>query len=248
MIDYHCHILPGIDDGSTSMEESLAMARSLREAGYTTVHCTPHLIKGSFETDNAVVRKLVAALQAKIYSERIDLRLLPGREYFLDEFLPGYLKDPLPLGETRYILVEIPSYVPEDFVKESCYRIIHSGYTPLIAHPERCRLLEPIKDDDRNRISFWGSLMNSKLTLGRQSASTRRSKTQNSELKASALLDYLQEIGCGFQGNLGSFTGLYGKSVRRSADRLRKLGVYSHFGTDLHSSGGPGLKTVLGQS
>jgi protein-tyrosine phosphatase len=240
--DYHCHLLPGLDDGPDTTEESLAMARALREAGYTTVYCTPHLIKGSFEADNAVVRGAVTALQADIDSEGIDLRLVAGREYYLDEFLPDHLKDPLPLGETRFILVEIPNHVPVDYVKESCYSIKCSGYTPLIAHPERCQLLVSKEEYGHRKKGLLGSLFNSKLFrpavwVKTHTCAPKRysAQEQNSEPN---LLGYLQDIGCGFQGNLGSFAGLYGESVRRSAERLRKRGVYTHFGTDLHSSGG----------
>ena len=49
MIDFHCHILPGLDDGPAHIDESVAMAAALRDAGFRTIYCTPHLIKGCFE-------------------------------------------------------------------------------------------------------------------------------------------------------------------------------------------------------
>ena len=69
------------------MDESVELARAFRGAGYTRVFCTPHLVKGSFDIDNATVGMIRAALQADPTRQRIDLRLLPGREYYLDEFL-----------------------------------------------------------------------------------------------------------------------------------------------------------------
>ena len=86
MIDWHCHILPGIDDGPATMDEAVEMANALRQAGYATVYCTPHLIKGSFEADNVTVRSTLAALQAELARQRIELLLLPGREYYLTSF------------------------------------------------------------------------------------------------------------------------------------------------------------------
>ena len=227
MIDWHCHILPGIDDGPATMEESVEMGRALRKAGFTTVYCTPHLIRGSFDADNGAVIKAVAALQARLEAEDIPLQLLPGREYYLDEFLLDYLKDPLPLGDTKYLLIEIPNHMSLAYVKETCYRIRCSGFTPMIAHPERCHLLVP-KTQHTDRKGLWGLLFNSKL------------ETRNSKPADNSLLAYLQEIVCQFQGNLGSFAGMYGGRVKRSAEKLRELGIYSHFGSDLHAAASVG--------
>lgn len=57
MIDWHSHILPGIDDGAADIEQSLAMASALAAAGFTTVYCTPHLMRGCYETGNDRVRR-----------------------------------------------------------------------------------------------------------------------------------------------------------------------------------------------
>jgi protein-tyrosine phosphatase len=214
--DWHCHLLPGIDDGAATMEESVAMARALSAAGFTTVCCTPHLMKGSYDTSATEIRERTAQLQQRLAAESIPLKLLAGAEYYLDEYLLQLLQDPLPLGDTRQILVEISSHAPVEFVKETFYRIKCSGYTPLIAHPERCTLLEP-KSTAPGKKGLWSSLFNSKL------------KTQNSEL-----LDYLREIGCKFQGNLGSFAGVYGDRVRQRALTFLKSELYDCFGSDAH--------------
>jgi protein-tyrosine phosphatase len=140
--DWHCHILPGLDDGAATMDEAVEMAVALRQAGYSTVYCTPHMVKGTFEVDNATVRATVAALQAELSRRQIDLQLFPGREYYLDEFFADHLRDPLMLGETRLILVEISGNLPAAFVKDTFFRLRSSSYIPLIAHPERCSLFE----------------------------------------------------------------------------------------------------------
>ena len=119
MIDWHCHLLPGLDDGPATMDESVEMAAALRKVGFASVYCTPHLIKGCFDADNDAVRETLTALQAMLHDENIDLRLLPGREYCLDEFLFDYLKDPLPLGETKYNMLELPNHIAPEFVKEA---------------------------------------------------------------------------------------------------------------------------------
>ena len=204
------------------MDEAVEMATALRQAGFSTVYCTPHMVKGTFEVDNVTVRATMGALQTELFRKKIDLQLYPGREYYLDEFFTDHLKDPLLLGETRLILVEIPEILQADFIKSSFFRLKSSGFTPLIAHPERCRLLE-LPQPPKKGLSALLDTINSKL------------KTNNTEPEKASLLTYLMEIGCTFQGNLGSFAGFYGERVRRKAEQFRAAGLYTHYGSDLHS-------------
>jgi protein-tyrosine phosphatase len=219
LTDWHCHLLPGLDDGPATMDESIEMAAALQKAGFASVYCTPHLIKGGFDADNGAVREMLTALQARLHGENIDLRLLPGREYYLDEFFFDYLKDPLPLGETKYIMLEFPNYIAPEFVKETCFRIKRSGFIPMIAHPERCSLLTL----SGKRETAWFRFSNSQR------------KAEGSKPNGSSLLDYLKDIGCAFQANIGSFAGWYGSQVQQVANRLKETAIYTHFGTDAHN-------------
>jgi protein-tyrosine phosphatase len=227
MIDWHSHILPGLDDGSDTIDRSLAMAELLSGYGFTTVHCTPHLIRGCFEANTVEVLQGIDVLQERITAHNIPLTLLPGREYYLDEFLPEYLEDPLPLGNSRQILIEIPPRTTADMVRQLIYRVVRSGFTPVIAHPERCHLLEPVLERNSGR-GILGALKG--LFGSRDTASQNRSDSTGN-----LLLDYLRDVGCGFQGNLGSFTGFYGPQIKSVAEALRALNVYDRFGSDLHA-------------
>lgn len=235
MIDWHCHILPGIDDGSADLEHSAAMAASLAAAGFSEVYCTPHLIRGCFEAGNAEVRQSVAILQDRLDADGIALRLYPGREYYLDEYLLTFLEDPLPLGDGRSILVEIPPRISADMVRQLMYAVVRSGFTPVIAHPERCHLLEPAASRTAGRgiMGTFKSLL-SGGDRGRQGPD-QSSSTGN------PLLDYLRDLGCSFQGNLGSFSGFYGRQVKLVADTMRSRGLYDRFGSDLHAPEQAGL-------
>src|SRR6185369_5354050 len=193
--DYHCHLMPGIDDGAATLEESIAMARVLSAAGFTTVCCTPHLIKGTYECSAVGIRERTKLLQQQLAAESIPLQLIAGAEYYLDEYLPELLHDPLPLGDSKLLLIEIPGHAPVEFVKETCYLIKGSGYTPLIAHPERCTLLA--LQEPRGQKKGWKEFLPRAIFSSHQSPVTSHQ---------SQLLLYLQEIGCKFQGNLGSFT------------------------------------------
>ncbi|MRS05043.1 hypothetical protein EG832_17785 [bacterium] len=195
----------------------------MRDAGFAKVYCTPHLIKGSFEADNRTIRSSVSDLQARLSAENIDLEILTGREYYLDEYLLDYLKDPMTIGDTQYVMIEIPSHALAEFVKETLFRIKCSRLIPMIAHPERCSLLTiPEKRETSSWLRF----------------SKPKHKIPGAKPYEPTLLDYLKDIGCAFQGNLGSFAGWYGPDVLKSVKYLQQRKIYTHFGTDAHSPRG----------
>ena len=229
--DYHSHILPGLDDGPTREEASLEMARLFAVAGYREVYCTPHLIKGMFEASTEEVLLVRDTLQQALEREGIAIKLLAAREYYLDEFLLDLTRQPLLLEGTTCIMIEIPSNSSIDLVKETLFAVKRRGYTPLIAHPERCLLLEmpDLPSHSPGRFKRWFS---------------GGSEQNNNAVPVNDLLHYLKLLGCQFQGNLGSFKGQYGARVKASALNFQKNSLYTHRGTDAHSP--ESLKTILG--
>ncbi|MGB5219241.1 MAG: CpsB/CapC family capsule biosynthesis tyrosine phosphatase [Smithella sp.] len=218
MIDYHCHLLSGVDDGPETLEESLEMATALHKAGFQKIYCTPHLLKGHYDADNKQVLSATSELRKRLSDEKINLEILPGREYYLDEFLGQYLSNPLPLGKTKFIMIEVPNYAPSQYVKEACFRIKCSGFIPMIAHPERSRLFAANIKPKTTFFSFRST-----------------SKVSEKAAKRIELISYLKNIGCAFQGNLGSFYSIYGPDVQNTAYYLKENKVYTHYGTDAHS-------------
>jgi protein-tyrosine phosphatase len=229
MIDWHCHILPGLDDGAADIEQSLAMAVALAAAGFGTVYCTPHRMPGCYDATNAQVRQGVTELQERLQERGIPLALQPGCEYSLDEYLLASLDDPLPLGDSRRILVEILPRLTADMVRQVLYGVVRRGFTPVIAHPERCQLLAPVVHNSPGN-HLLGSIKNL-FAGGRRDNGEQAPPDQT----GNPLLDYLRELGCSFQGNLGSFKGCYGGRVQSAARALKELNVYDRYGSDLHA-------------
>lgn len=220
--DYHCHILPGIDDGPSDSRVSIEMARLLSGLGYQDVHCTPHLIKGLYEVSVQEVLEEIRLLQLELDRENIDIRLLAGREHYLDEFLLDFIREPQLLEGTNSILIEIPSHSSADFVKDTLFAVRCRGYVPLIAHPERCKHFEIQKAE-----ATWSGKLNAWMT--------RNLDAGQAADPGNDLLTYLKSLGCQFQANLGSKMGLYGNRVRENAQYLEQTGIYTHEGTDAHS-------------
>ena len=246
MIDWHSHILPAVDDGPADIEQSVAIAAFLAAGGFTEVYCTPHLVRGCFEAGNDEVRRGVAKLQERLNTRGIPITLRSGREYCLDEYLRTALEDPLPLGDSRLILVEILPHSTGDMVRRLLYDVVRTGFIPVIAHPERSPLLEPpgppagnggILGGLRNLFSGRGNghtesaQRDAAPAIGRRNGPAHRP----SDAAENPLLSYLRDLGCSFQGNLGSFSGFYGGQVKCTAESMRDAGIYDRYGTDLHT-------------
>lgn len=132
MIDIHCHILPGIDDGADRLQTSLAMATMAAQDGITTVIATPHT--DGVTVNQRVVQQAVDQLNTELARQGIDLEVAAGYE------IPAELVCDLQsytIADSCYILVEFPhQYLPEDAV-ETMYTLVQAGRKPIIAHPER---------------------------------------------------------------------------------------------------------------
>lgn len=139
MIDIHNHILPGVDDGASTLEDSLTMARQAVEEGITAIIATPHHANGRYLNEAAQVEQAVQQISEALAAAGIDLRLYAGQEVrvyrdLIDDLQQGKL---LTLARSRYMLIEFPtSKVPED-IHELIHELGVAGITPVIAHPER---------------------------------------------------------------------------------------------------------------
>src|SRR4051794_23606053 len=116
MIDIHCHILPGIDDGAKSIEDSLMMAREAVTEGIKTIIATPHHKNNQYENEKILILEKVSQLNDQLTQEGIPLTILPGQENRIyGEIIQDYLAGGkiLPLAETSYLFIEFPSgHVP----------------------------------------------------------------------------------------------------------------------------------------
>src|SRR5262245_57660181 len=139
MIDLHCHILPGIDDGAADLSVSLAMAKTFVADGVSVVACTPHILPGLYHNSGPQIRQAVAQLQRILDQEGIPLRLVTGADNhivpsFVAELRAGHL---LSLADSRYVLVEPPHHVAPPRLEDLLFELLLAGYVPVLTHPER---------------------------------------------------------------------------------------------------------------
>ncbi|MEN0644958.1 CpsB/CapC family capsule biosynthesis tyrosine phosphatase [Alkalicoccobacillus gibsonii] len=140
MIDIHSHILPGLDDGASSLTHSVEMARTAVEEGITTIIATPHHANPYFDTTLEQMLAGVESVNEALQAEKIPLVVKPGQEIRLFGELIDHLAlgRSVPLtGEGRYVLVEFPTNSVPAYSERLFYDLAVQGYTPVIAHPER---------------------------------------------------------------------------------------------------------------
>lgn len=142
LIDIHSHVIPGIDDGSSDMDESMEMLRAAARAGVTAVVATPHCFSypRSPRTPEIAcgLEKLKAAAASD--SEASKVELLIGAEIMLDPGVREVISSggiPTIGGQGMYILVELPMLSVPDYTEGTLFELKASGYVPIIAHPER---------------------------------------------------------------------------------------------------------------
>lgn len=143
-IDVHCHILPNVDDGATSLEMAMEMARMAAADGTSTIIATPHpnLTKGIGGL--AKTRQLVEELQATLTAQQIPLRLRVGVECYLEPTIPQLVKagQLTTLNNTRYLLIEFPMREAPPKVENFIYGLQIADFIPVIAHPERYKYVQ----------------------------------------------------------------------------------------------------------
>ncbi|HEY4223915.1 MAG TPA: CpsB/CapC family capsule biosynthesis tyrosine phosphatase [Myxococcota bacterium] len=143
MIDLHCHIHPGVDDGCQTVDESRALARALVNAGVTTAAATSHVRpdKGWMNTrvDDAARRARLASIL-----DGIPLQIVGGAEHYMHEVVIGdaLVDIALPYGSSRWLLVETPYLGEPPNLLELLHGIRKRGFKILLAHVERFPYLE----------------------------------------------------------------------------------------------------------
>jgi len=136
-IDVHSHILPGIDDGSENWEQSIEMLRQAEQDGIAQVVCTPHVHSAKDFLHEKEWFSLLEEFKERAANARIAVDLQLGCEIYIQPDLQLHRPISTLAQNGRYFLVEFPMNMIPDFVADRFFKIIISGKTPVIAHPER---------------------------------------------------------------------------------------------------------------
>lgn len=140
MVDLHCHLLPGIDDGSKSMAISVRLAREAVANGVTHALLTPHHMNGRYVNHKADVIRRTAQFQDELKKQGIPLVVFPGQEVRINgNLLTALDQDDILFADTgnRYLMLEFPDDDVPHYTSQMIFDLQQRGITPVIVHPER---------------------------------------------------------------------------------------------------------------
>lgn len=177
VIDIHCHVLPGLDDGATDMAETLAMLRIAADEGISDMIVTPHYRAGRFTASPEKIMETLCQVQEAADAQDIPVRLSPGNEiYWFEDMLPLLKKGGLcTLGDSSCVLIEFSPSVLFQTIHNAMDRVMGEGCQPILAHAERYQCL--LKD--KENVFFLhdmgaGIQVNASTVTGKNGAEAKR--------------------------------------------------------------------------
>lgn len=155
-VDIHSHILPGIDDGSPDIANSISFVKALQELGFEKLISTPHIFKDLYPNTHESIHKARLSLQTEMDKQGITITLEAGAEYMANSDFD--LNQPLCLLDENHLLIEMSYLTETPNIDQIIFDIEIKGYKPILAHPERYTFY--FKDRSRlKRFKDKGCLM-----------------------------------------------------------------------------------------
>ena len=141
-VDMHNHILPGIDDGSQSLEQSIHLLNGLRYMGFDKFICTPHIMDGMYPNNRQIIQQSKQILQEELNRRADKPIIFAAAEHMIDDNLARLVQNnELCVMPGGYVLIEM-SYLQESkALFQTILDIQNLGYQPILAHPERYNYL-----------------------------------------------------------------------------------------------------------
>ena len=139
MIDFHTHIIPNIDDGSRSIEETFNLIKEAKNAGFEAIISTSHYIENYYETNTPEREVWVNAIYENLQAKNIDIQLYLGNEIYLSENIIKLLEEgkASTINDTSYVLFELPLNAEPMNLYDMVYQMLQYKLVPILAHPER---------------------------------------------------------------------------------------------------------------
>lgn len=135
----HSHILPNIDDGARSIEETFQLIKEAEKAGFEAIVSTSHYMEGYYETDLPEREVWIEAIHQKLQERNSKIQLYLGNEIYLSDNIISLLEEEKAstINDTSYVLFEMPLNVEPFNLYNMIYEMMQSRIVPILAHPER---------------------------------------------------------------------------------------------------------------
>jgi len=177
IIDIHCHIIPGVDDGSENMETSIEMMRMAYEAGTRGMIVTPHYKPRHRNAELDTINELISKLQGECKKRGIKIKLYPGNELYYHLDLVNELEERRAntLASSNYVLIEFNPGDMYEKIRDGLYSSLSYGYMPILAHVERYENVMKNIDRVRDLINLGCYIqVNSGSVMGEFGFTTKR--------------------------------------------------------------------------
>lgn len=136
--DIHSHFIPGIDDGAPTMDDSVALIKSFHELGYKKVITTPHILADGYPNTPEIILAGLEKVRVALKNENIPIQVEAAAEYYIDfDFRRKIEHEKLLTFGKNYLLFEVSYLNPPDNLEQIIFKLLTSGYKPVLAHPER---------------------------------------------------------------------------------------------------------------
>jgi len=136
--ELHSHLIPGIDDGVQTLEESIDVLRQMARLGYKKVITTPHIMGDFYKNGPENILPKLEEVRTGLKKNDIHIQLEAAAEYMVDDALEEKIdKGKLLTFGNKYVLIEMPFTAPAPNLKEVLFALQINGYKPVLAHPER---------------------------------------------------------------------------------------------------------------
>ncbi|MBX9806761.1 MAG: histidinol phosphatase [Flavobacteriaceae bacterium] len=137
-VDIHSHLLPGIDDGASTFEDSLRLTKALQSLGTTQYITTPHIIQHFWENTPEIINAVAATTRTELNKNQLSIPFRAAAEYMMDEqFVKFFQSGELLTLKDNYVLVEMSYLNPPIQLYSILFDLQVAGYIPVLAHPER---------------------------------------------------------------------------------------------------------------
>lgn len=136
--DLHSHYIPGIDDGSKSLDESIRLIRGMKELGYRKVITTPHIMSDYYKNTPEIILGGLENVRKALAENHVDIAIEAAAEYYVDfEFTEKVKAKEVLTLSGKHVLIEISFLNPPDNLESTIFNLNIAGYKPILAHPER---------------------------------------------------------------------------------------------------------------
>ncbi len=155
-VDMHSHVLPGIDDGAQTPEDSVFLIKKMMDVGIKKIIATPHIMADYYRNDATSINNALAVLKEELKRQQINIQIEAAAEHYFDETFEARIdRDELMLIGGKYVLFEFSFINKPPTAISVIQKIKDKGFVPVLAHPERYNY---ITIEELKNIHDWGCL------------------------------------------------------------------------------------------